>query len=189
MVKTPQTADSVRLALPSEASQISALQRRAWAADYRAEIADVFAATPVAEMEQAWQSAILRPPLAQFRVLVSIEADRVTGFAAIGPSPDPDSEPSDSVVAEFVIDPVARGRGHGSRLVNAVVDTMRADGFTRATWWVPSDADALRAFLQTSGWAPDGSHRELRDEAGVAVKQVRLHCDIRSGAETVGGAR
>ncbi len=147
-------------------------------------------ATPLAEMERAWEQAIRRPPLAQFRVLVSIEGDRVTGFAAIGPSADPDADPSaDSLVAEFVIDPVARGRGHGSRLVNALVDTLRADGFSRATWWVPTESDPLRRFLGSAGWAADGSHRELGGPSGVRAKQVRLHCDIRTGESTVGAAR
>lgn len=185
VIDSPAAPDIVRLALPREARPIAALQRRAWAADLRPEVAAVFAATPVADTELAWERAILQPPLAQFRVLVSLESDRVTGFAAVGPSGDADADPAaDGLVAEFAIDPVARGRGHGSRLVNAVADTLRADGFSRATWWVPTDADAIRAFLGVAGWAADGAHRELGAATGVRLKQIRLHCDIRSCAGT-----
>lgn len=69
--------------------------------------------------------------------------------------------------------------GAGSRLVNAAVDTLRADGFTRATWWVRTTDDVLRAFLSEAGWAPDGAHRETgTEDEQTRVKEVRLHTDI-----------
>ena len=68
---------------------------------------------------------------------------------------------------------------HGSRLLNAVVDTIRADGFRRVTVWVNSTDDVLRTFYTDSGWAPDGAHRELDlyGDGTVRVKQIRLHTD------------
>jgi GNAT superfamily N-acetyltransferase len=84
---------------------------------------------------------------------------------------------SDGELAELTFDPDERGRGHGSRLLQAAVDTMRADRFTRAVTWAMANDDALRAFLTEAGWAPDTAHRELAldAEAGPRVKQVRLH--------------
>ncbi len=101
------------------------------------------------------------PPLATFRVLVAVERtpgrERVTGFAALSPSSDPDShEADDAEVEEFVIDPERRGHGHGSRLMQAVVDTLRADRFTRATWWIRATDDRLRTFLTGAGWDATG---------------------------------
>ena len=76
-------------------------------------------------------------------------------------------------------DPEATRAGHGSRLLNAVVDTIRADGFRRVTVWVNSTDDVLRAFYTDSGWAPDGAHRELDlyGDESVRIKQIRLHTD------------
>ncbi|MFT4217706.1 MAG: GNAT family N-acetyltransferase [Micropruina sp.] len=173
-------ADSVRLALPVEAAQIAAIQRRAWSQQLPADVADsVFAGVDLDEMTQSWHAAIVRPPLAQFRVLVAVADDRVVGFAALGPSDDPDAEPGeDGIVAEFAIDPLAQRSGHGSRLLNACMDTLRADGFERATWWVRSTDDALRRFLVESGWAADGGHQEIGIDDATRVKLVRLHTDI-----------
>lgn len=180
------TAALVRLALPTEAGAIAALQRRAWQQTLPAAVAaDALASADLAAMTTAWQAAILRPPLATLRVLVAVGADaagegRVVGFAAVGPSDDPDAEPGrDGIVAEFAVDPPAQRLGHGSRLLQACVDTLRADGFTRATWWVRSTDDALRRFLAEAGWAADGGHRELGTVDGLArVRLVRLHTDI-----------
>lgn len=170
----------VRLALPREASRIAAVQRRAWAADLPADVAADALSVGEDEAAAAWEAAIRRPPLAEFRVLVALDTDgSVCGFAAVGPSPDPDAVPQDdALVAEFAVDPVVRSQGHGSRLLHAVVDTLRADGFTRATWWIASTADDLRAFVVATGWAPDGAHREVGTDAGARVKEIRLHTSL-----------
>ena len=176
---------SVRLAVPSEAESIAALQRRAWAQVYPEPVAaGLLGRTDLAGMTAAWGAAIQRPPLATLRVLVAIDSSegrhRVVGCAAVGPSDDPDASPAtDGLVAEFSIDPLAQRQGHGSRLLQACVDTLRADGFTRATWWVRSTDDPLRAFLTGAGWAADGAHSERGgDEDEHGMRFVRLHTDI-----------
>jgi GNAT superfamily N-acetyltransferase len=115
-------------------------------------------------------------------VLVALERNRVVGFALTGPATDPDCDSvADGELSEIVLDPDERRQGHGSRLLQAAVDTLRADRFERAVTWLVASDDALRGFLDGAGWAPDGAHRELDlDGAGtVRVKQVRLHTDLR----------
>ena len=183
MTDRPLT-DSVRLALPAEADQIAAIQRRSWQQVLVADAADtLLSGVTTGEMTQAWHRAIARPPQARFRVLVALDAavDRLAGFATTVPSQDADADPDDGAVDEFAIDPPAQRRGHGSRLLNACVDTLRADGFTRARWWVATDNDPLRTFLTEAGWAPDGAYREIGDdEQGrqIRIRQVRLHTYI-----------
>ena len=178
MTDAPRTADSCRLALTTEAERIAAIQRRSWQQLFPADVADhVLRSVDLATMTDSWAHAIGRPPLATFRVLVAIEQGRVVGFTAIGPSDDDDAHPGeDALVGEFVIDPPAQRQGHGSRLLNAMVDTMRADGFRRATWWVRSTDDPMRRFLESAGWGPDGAHQTVgtEDEA-ASVKMLRRH--------------
>ena len=176
MPETPH----VRLALPAEAPAIAEIQRAAWALDPLLRVGLDHIA--IGEATQVWHQAITRPPLAHYRVLVALSGSRVCGFALVGPSDDADAQQRDALVHKFVIAPAERGLGHGSRLMQAAVDTMRIDGYTRATWWVSTTDDSLRAFLTGSGWAPDGAHRELGTEDGAhRLKQVRLHTDISAG--------
>ena len=135
MTDAPRTPDSCRLALPAEAERIAAIQRRSWQQLFPTDVAEhVLASVDLASMTESWAHAIAKPPLAKFRVLVAIEDGRVVGFAAIGPSDDDDAHPGqDAMVGEFIVDPPAQRQGHGSRLLNAVADTLRADGFQRAT--------------------------------------------------------
>ena len=174
----PTQPDTVRLAMPAEAGAIAAIQRRSWEQRFPPDVArEVLRSIDLAEMTASWHAAIVRPPLAQFRVLVGLNDGRPVAFAAIGPSDDPDAPArSDALVAEFVVHPRAPRQGHGSRLLNAVADTLRTDGFTRATWWVRATDDVTRGFLADAGWATDGSHQTVgTEDAATQVKLVRLH--------------
>ncbi len=174
-------ADSVRLARAFEAEAIAAIQRRSWVERLPAGLADrMLAEASLEVMVAAWQQAITRPPEARFRVLVAIGEEQVVGFAATVPSPDADADPqADGAIDEFVVDRPAQRSGHGSRLLNACADTLRADGFSHAHWWLSSTDDITRRFLTGAGWEPDGAHREIGTEDGShRIKQIRLHTDI-----------
>ena len=169
--------DTVRLAMPSESVDLARIQRRAWSEP--GALAAAVAGMGADEATRAWHDAIVRPPLAHFRVLVAIGEPGVVAFAVTGPSPDEDAEERVGAIGEFVVDPRERGRGHGSRLLNAAVDTLRTDGYEVATIWVQAADDALRAFLTACGWAADGAHQEVAvDDAGARLKLVRLHTRI-----------
>lgn len=170
--------DTVRLALPQEAVDIARIQRRAWADGGL--LAAALHEVSADEATRAWHEAIVKPPLAQLRVLVAVGDVGVVGFAVTGPSGDHDRSAADGYIAEFVVDPKSRGKGHGSRLLNACVDTLQKDGFGVATMWVPSADDALRRFLTESGWAPDGAHQRvgIDDNEEAAIKMLRFHTDI-----------
>ena len=165
---------SVRVAWPADAPGIADVQLRAWRARYGRGGLD--AGLDAGTLADAWRQSLSRPPEARHRALVALAGDQVVGFALTGPNPDPDADPAvDGETAEFTVDPEATRAGHGSRLLQACVDTLAADGFTRAVCWVDATDDVLRAFLTSAGWAPDGASRELADDSGTQVKQVRLH--------------
>jgi ribosomal protein S18 acetylase RimI-like enzyme len=182
-----QHADvSVRVGWTDDAPGIAAVQVRAWRRAYAGLLpAEVLDGLDEGEFAAAWAEALNRPQDARNRVLVALERNAIRGFAVTGPSPDPDQDPvADGEVSELTVDPDHTSRGHGSRLVQACADTLRADRFATALVWLNADDDARRAFLAGAGWAPDGAHRELdlHGDGSVRVKQVRLHTDLREDA-------
>jgi GNAT superfamily N-acetyltransferase len=177
------TADvSVRVGWADDAAGVAQVQVAAWRRQYADLLpADVLADLDVEQFAAAWHQAMARPADARNRVLVALERNTIRGFAVTSPSSDPDSDPvADGELSELVVDPEHTRAGHGSRLLHASVDTMRADRFTRATTWLATNDDVLRSFLTESGWAPDGAHRQLdlHGDGSVVVKQVRLHTDL-----------
>lgn len=172
---------SVRVGWPADAAGIAAVQMRAWRQRYDAEVTALLADTELGadSLAQAWRASLSRPPEARHRAMVALTHDVVVGFALTMPASDPDADPStDGEIAEFTVDPEQTRAGHGSRLLQACADTLEADRFSRATCWVATTDDPFRAFLTSAGWAPDGAVRELADEAGGTLKQVRLHTSL-----------
>jgi GNAT superfamily N-acetyltransferase len=106
---------------------------------------------------------------------------------ASGPAPDPAQglQPADlpgpvGQIAALLVEPRWGRRGHGSRMLAATVDHMRADGLRAAWVWVPEPDTASLAFYTSAGWEPDGYARTLEAE-GAAVTEVRLHVSLEEG--------
>jgi GNAT superfamily N-acetyltransferase len=110
-------------------------------------------------------------------VLVAVDGAVVAGFAAIAPAelaideqPLPDGPTSE--VTALLVEPRWGRRGHGSRLLAAVVDLAVATDVVRLQMWVP-EADSVTArFLEQAGWATDGWARTL-DTGSTPLRQLR----------------
>jgi GNAT superfamily N-acetyltransferase len=170
---------SARVAWADDAAAIAAVQVRAWRTSYDELLpVDVLAALDADRIAEGWRLSLGRPEDARNRVLVSLERNTVTGFVVTGPAADPDCDTlATGELTDLTVDPHKRRAGHGSRLLQAGVDTLVADRFTRAVMWLPAADDTLRAFLTGAGWGPDGAHRtlDLTGDGTTTVKQVRLH--------------
>lgn len=169
---------SCRIAWADDARAIAGVQDRA----RRQDLADLLPAslleTDPDVATEAWTALLTKPSDARLRVLVALARATVHGFAITAPATDPDANPAtDGEILEFTVDPGGRGQGHGSRLLQASVDTLVADRFERAITWINAADDRTRTFLTEAGWAADGAHRELDlDGTGATtVKQIRLH--------------
>ena len=102
---------------------------------------------------------------------------------AVGPAGDePGLTPGTTgMLYDGGVHPEARHARHGSRLLNAAVDTLRAafDEVTAVTTWVLADAEPTRAFLQGAGFAPDGAWRDrVVDDDGRTAREVRLVAEL-----------
>jgi GNAT superfamily N-acetyltransferase len=172
---------SVRVAWADDAAAIAGVQVLAWPEMYGDLLPPDALPSDPAPLAAQWHQALTKPGDARNRVLVALERNRVVGFAVTAPATDPDCDPvADGELADLTVLPDRRGQGHGSRLLQAAVDTLVADRFTRAVTWVTAGDDALRRFLADAGWAPDTAHRELDlDGSGATtVRQVRLHTAV-----------
>jgi GNAT superfamily N-acetyltransferase len=179
-MSTPSADVSVRIAWADDAEAIAEIQARAWATSY-AELVPAAGGLRTADFAQLWRDALTSPADARHRALVALERNRVVGFAITTPATDPDCDPAtDGELMEFTVDEAERGQGHGSRLLQAAVDTMLADRFTRAVAWLVADDDGYREFLASAGWGPDTAHRTLDlDGTGASrVRQIRMHSQL-----------
>ena len=169
----------VRLARTSDVDRVAGVNVRSWRQRFAGLLPpDVLDALDPRDLALVWAGAILNPPTPAARLLVAVADDEVLGYAAVGPSPDPDADPDTGELSALEVDPDAQRRGHGSRLLAAAVDLAREAGWTTLHAWCALDDEPRRAFLQSTGWGPDSAFRDLavgwdEDEPRV-VREVRL---------------
>jgi GNAT superfamily N-acetyltransferase len=170
---------SVRVARVSDAPAVGLVQAVVWREAYAGLLPDdVVAQFEPRAFTGAWRDSLMSPPSPDHVLLVACAGEQVVGFAAVAPSTDPDGE----AVAELLViavHPEARRQGHGSRLLNAVVDTARARGREALSVWVVAGADDTRGFLTAAGLEPDGAHRErIVSDGGATALEVRLSAGV-----------
>ena len=176
----PVADASARVARPNDASAVGLVQAAVWRAAYGPflppEVVDQFEASSFARV---WRNSLKTPPSPRHVLLVGCAGQQVVGFAAVGPSVDPDASETSGEVLALGVHPDDRRSGHGSRLLNAAVDTLRGRGFESMTVWLLSRDEDTRAFLTAAGLSPDGAYRDRVINAdGATVREVRLTADL-----------
>jgi L-amino acid N-acyltransferase YncA len=168
---------SVRPAGTDDVPDIARIQLDTWRQAYAGWLpAAVLDQVTPAEAERTWRQAVTAPPSARHHVLVAWEQDWRVGFVAFGPAAEDPGGPVGAVEV-LLVEPRWGRRGHGSRLLAAAVDLMRADALRTAQVWVPEPDVASLAFYTSAGWERDGYARSL-DSDGASVTEVRLHVSV-----------
>jgi GNAT superfamily N-acetyltransferase len=177
----PVADASVRVATPWDVDAVGTVQSLVWREAYASLLSSeaLDAATPE-EFARAWTESLTNPPSGAYRLLVACSGDDVVGFAAVGPNADPDASQVDGELLVGGVSPTHRHAGHGSRLLNAAVDTTGVLGFARVRTWLLESDRTTRTFLEAAGFALDGARRERvtgpadRDLA----REVRLSTEV-----------
>jgi len=185
----------VRPARPQDAGEVTRIQLSTWRTAYRRLLPRrVLDELDEDWMTQRWLEAIEAPPSPAHRVLVAVEQSAqsyLVGFAAAGPADEAalaaDEPPQalnegTAAITDLLVEPRWGRRGHGSRLLAAVVDLWREDGFATAVAWAYEQDKAMQKFLPSAGWEPDGAGRAL-DVDDMLVPQVRFHVAVERDGE------
>jgi GNAT superfamily N-acetyltransferase len=179
---------SVRPARPADAEGIARVQAVTWRAAYQEvlprELLDGWDEDSAAA---SWSAAITAPPTPGHVVLVALDREALVGFTAFGPAELAEGETADpsgptAEVTTLLVEPRWGRRGHGSRLLAAVVDIARDQGVARLTTWLLEQDRVSAGFLQSAGWEPDGWARTL-DTGGAPVREIRLHAALGTDEE------
>lgn len=176
----PVADASARIARASDAPAVGLVQAAVWRAAYGHVLSqDVVEQLDGPSFARVWRDSLSSPPSPRHVLLVACAGEQVVGFAAVGTCVDPDATKTSGELLALGVHPDARRNGHGSRLLNAAVDTLRGKGFDRVSTWILATDEATRAFLTAAGLSPDGAFRDrVIDVDGTVAREVRLTADL-----------
>ncbi|NOY24450.1 MAG: GNAT family N-acetyltransferase [Oligoflexia bacterium] len=122
-----------------------------------------------------WTEWLVRP--AGRTIMVVEHGGRVVGFAAAGPSRDPDAGAMVAELYSLYLAPGSLGQGLGRMLWNALPDQLAAGGYREASLWVAVANRKARQFYIRCGFRSDGGEKldtiedtelaEIRYRAGL----------------------
>jgi ribosomal protein S18 acetylase RimI-like enzyme len=176
----PIAEASVRIAGPNDVSAVGLVQAAVWRAAYdRVLPREVVGQFDASSFARVWRDSLNAPPSPRHVLLVGCAGAQVVGFAAVSPSTDPDATETSGEVLALGVHPDARRSGHGSRLLNAAVDTLRDKGFGSMSVWLLACDEDTRTFLTAAGLSPDGAYRDrVIDVERTLAREVRLTADL-----------
>lgn len=159
-------AEVVREARPEDARSVAETHVESWRAGYRGLISDAYLDSPelFPARLRAWQRRLIdgNPVIdgVDDRVLVAASAERVAGFAQIGPerievvAPDGGigvQAGTDGELYAFYVHPDYWGTAVADGLI-ARCHELLAEDFERASLWVLRDNPRARRFYARNGW-------------------------------------
>lgn len=178
----PMADASVRTGRASDAPAVGLVQATVWRDMY----ADVVPPEVLEEFDPdrfgtLWRKSLTEPPTPLHRLLVGCAGDQVVGFAAIGPADaqEPGIPEDAGELLVLAVHPDARRVGHGSRLLNAAADTLRANDRSSLLTWLPATDEQARQFAEQSGLHPDGAWRErVVGPDGQTAREIRVQAEL-----------
>jgi ribosomal protein S18 acetylase RimI-like enzyme len=173
---------TVRRATASDAPAIGRVHVRAWQAAYRGQMPEEYLDGLRPEDRTAYWEAVLAREDLRGVVLVAEQAGEVVGFAAAGPSRDPEGA---GELYAINLDPGHWGTGAGRALLEAAQEELARLGFAESVLWVLPGNTRARRFYEAAGWADDGSER-TSEVFGIALAEVRYR--RRSTSEEISSA-
>ncbi len=198
LLGAPGADNSVRPAREPDLTAVGAVHAASWTGPYAQVLPPplVAALTP-AVLAEGWRAAVTAPPSPRHRVHVAVGDGIVAGFVASAPVPtgqaaedgttdEPASRTVEVVALE--IDPMHQRRGHGSRLLAAVVDTSRADGADEVHVWVHVDDAARADFFRGAGFDTDGARRRRAVDGGDPQDSRAVWPEVRLVASLLDGS-
>lgn len=181
----PKSAQ-IRRATAADVHGIADVHVASWKTAYRGILPDgVLDELSVEQRAQRWTEILAR---GESTTVVAEDQSGIVGFASLGTSRDADADPGR--VAEILavyVSPSCWGRGFGTRLCEAALAELAADGFSEVTLWVLQRNERAIRFYRGLGFGPDGASQEKT--IGTAQQVIRLRKPLDASSSRSDGQR
>jgi GNAT superfamily N-acetyltransferase len=166
--------EPLREATAADTAAFCAVRHRSWKAAYTGVMPEsVLRAMDLGASYAGWWPYLRLRPSRRHSAIVAGRTGTVVGLTVTGPCRDDDVDRDvTGELALLYVDPLAKGRRIGKRLLDGAVAKLRDNGFTDLRLWVLQANGHARSFYERNGWWHDGGIKTA-DMPGGSVVEVR----------------
>jgi len=161
---------SIREPVAADAYPVARAHVRSWQVAYRGLFPDDYldALTPEDRLEQ-WERRIADRSITPYFLVADVDGTAI-GLCTASTS---DEGAAQIEVRTLYVDPDHWGQGAGRALHDAILDRIRADGFTELQLWVAPSNRRARTFYERCGWRDDAFEKTETWIGGLTVTSRR----------------
>jgi ribosomal protein S18 acetylase RimI-like enzyme len=142
---------TIRRATVDDVTPIARVHVESWKTTYRGIMPDELLANLTVEWREAmWQRVLSNPPSTTKVFVAEDENGEIIGFVS-GGHPQAETEGFDCELYAIYLLEQAQGKGFGKALFNALVRSLRNDGYTNMLLWVVDENETARQFYEGMG--------------------------------------
>ena len=156
---------------------IATVHVKMWQKAYRGQVPDSFLdAMSIDNRAKFWEDT-LKNPKSGIHILVAEHDHRIVGWIQGGKNRDEDLSSDVGELGGIYVHPDWQGKGVGSKLMEFFIETLRSEGYKKATLWVLDTNQKTRNWYESKGWNVEGKTKiEPRD--GFELHEVRYSIDL-----------
>lgn len=162
----------VREAKIHDAPHIAEVHVKTWQHAYKGQIPDSYLnSLSIEQRTEGWKKQLESPEKGVYSFVVEVDG-RVVGWCTAGFSRDEDAVKEVGEIYGIYIHPDYMRTGLGSQLSNQALNSLRNDGYRKATLWVLITNEKTRKWYEKKGWRVEGKTKT--DKRGdVELHEIR----------------
>ena len=125
---------------------------------------------------EVWKEQLINPKPETFNFVALVDGV-LAGWVTGGITREDDVSEEVGELYGIYVHPDYIGKGLGSKLINKLLDTLKVEGYKKATLWVLTSNEKSRKWYESKGWKVDGKIKIDKRE-GYDLHETRYTTDL-----------
>ena len=167
----------IRSAKVSDAAGIAKVHVETWQCAYKGQIPNSYLnSLSIEKRAGTWKKQLETPDVGTHTLVAEVDG-QIVGWCTVGVSRDGDASQEVGELYGIYILPAHAGKGAGSQLMTKALETLKKEGYKKATLWVLDTNEKTKSWYTRKGWSIEGKTKvDKRD--GFDLNETRYSIDL-----------